>query len=172
MALTHEEMPAPLLSSNLPDWQRDPDLFALVISGVQVLDEYPWRVRFRGTASNRIPRLVEALQFDRAPETLGELFALLGYGGMLHEALLRIERLPVGQRPDAIAEEVRVASTEYPADYGEAMLAYLTRDLVALSVIHSNYYPILVRSMGDAIDNAVRWFLDNADEAAPSRTLQ
>lgn len=170
MALTPDMQLFP--SASLPDWQRDPDLFALVISGVQVLDEYPWRIRFCGSASNRIPRLVEALQFERPPEILGELFALLGYGGMLHEALLRIERLPVGQRPAAIAEEVRVASTEYPADHGEAMLAYLTRDLAALSEIHRDYFPKLLRSMGPAIDDAVRWFLDNADDARPPRALQ
>lgn len=170
MALNPEKSLLP--SSSLPDWQKDPDLFALVVSGVQVLDEYPWRVRFCGSASDQIPRLVEALQFDRPPETLGELFALLGYGGMLHEALLRVERLPVGQRPAAIAEEVRVASTEYPADHGAAMLAYLTQDLVALAEIHRDYYGSLVSSMGIAIDNAVRWFLDNAEDTDHPRTLQ
>lgn len=162
----------PLPSSSQADWQRDPDLFALQIEGVEVCDERPWRVRFKGVASGRIPRLVEVLQFDRAPETLGELFALLGYGGMLHEALLRIEGLPEAKRPAAITQEVVRASTDYPGDHGAAMLAYLTRDLVALSVIHSDYYDVLVRSMGDAVEDAVRWFLDNAAEVRPPLLLQ
>lgn len=63
-------------------------------------------------------------------------------------------------------------STEYPADHGAAMLAYLTRDLVALAEIHRDYYSSLVSSMGTAIDDAVRWFLDNADDAYPPRPLQ
>lgn len=135
-------------------------------------DERPWRVRFRGVASGRIPRLVEALQFDRQPETLAELFALLGYGGMLHEALLRVEALTKSERPAAVTHEVMTASTEFPAYHGAAMLAYLQGDLVALSVIHSDYYPVLVSSMGDAVETAVRWFLDNAAEVRPPPMLQ
>lgn len=162
----------PLPSSRSDDWQRDPDLFALATDGVEVCDERPWRVQFKGAASSRVPRLVEALQFDRAPETLGELFALLGYGGMLHEALLRVRALPESERPAAITHEVMVATTECPADHGAAMLAYLTGDLVALSVIHGDYFPILVRSMGDAVETAVRWFLDNAAEVRPPPLLQ
>jgi len=160
-----------LPSSRLSDWQRDPDLFAIAIDGVEVCDERPWRVRFRGVASGRIPRLVEALQFDRAPETLGELFALLGYGGMLHEALLRIDGLPEVKRPAAITREVIRASTEFPGDHGAAMLAYLQGDLVALSVIHADYYEVLVQSMGSAVEDAVRWFLDNASEVRPPPLL-
>lgn len=164
----------PSPSSRLPDWQRDPDLFAVHVDGVEVCDEHPWRVRFRGVASGRVPRLVEALQFDRLPETLGELFALLGYGGMLHEALLRVESMPEAERPAAITQEVMRASTEFPADHGAAMLAYLTRDLVALSGIHGDcdYYSVLVSSMGSAVDTAVRWFLDNAAEVRPPPLLQ
>ena len=157
----------PLPSGRLPDWQRDPDLFAIHVDGVEVCDEPPWRVRFKGMAGGRVLRLVEALQFDRLPETLGELLALLGYGGMLHEALLRIEALPELERPAAITQEVLRASTEFPADHGAAMLAYLTRDLPALSVIHSDYHAILVRGMGDAVKTAVRWFLDHAAEVRP-----
>lgn len=165
-------MMPPLPSARLADWQRDPDLFALAIDGVEVCDERPWRVRFKGVASGRVPRLVEALQFDRQPETLGELFALLGYGGMLHESLIRVEALPEAERPAAITQEVMAASTEYPADHGAAMLAYLLGDMVALSAIHGDYYGALVSSMGDAIDDMVRWFLDNSDEAVPGASLQ
>lgn len=162
----------PLLpSSCLADWQRDPDLFAFAIDGVEVCDERPWRVRFKGVASSRVPRLVEALQFDRQPETLGELFALMGYGGMLHEALLRLDALPEAERPAAITREVRVASTEFPADHGAAMLAYLTSDLSGLAAIHRDYYGPLVSTMGEAIDDAVRWFLDNSVEAVPGASL-
>lgn len=165
-------MMPPLPSSRLADWQRDPDLFALAIDGVEVRDERPWRVRFKGVASSRVPRLVEALQFDRQPETLGELFALMGYGGMLHEALLRVEALPETERPAAITHEVMAASTEFPADHGAAMLAYLQSDLVALAVAHGDYYDALVSSMGDAVETAVRWFLDNSAEVRPPPLLQ
>lgn len=158
----------PLPSSRLADWQRDPDLFALAIDGVEVCDERPWRVQFKGMASGRVPRLVEVLQFDRAPETLGELFALLGYGGMLHEALLRVEALPETERPAAIAREVMVASTEFPADHGASMLAYLTGDAAALEETHrGDFYSSLVSSMGTAVDDAVRWFLSSAEEVRP-----
>jgi len=162
----------PLPPSLLPDWQRDPNLFAIHVDGVEVCNEHPWRVRFKGVASSRVPRLVEALQFDRLPETLGELFALMGYGGMLHEALLRLEALPESERPAAITREVVRASTEFPGDHGAAMLAYLQVDLVALSVIHSDYYRVLVSSMGTAVDTAVNWFLDNAMEVRPPPLLQ
>lgn len=158
----------PLPSSRLADWQRDPDLFALAINGVEVCDERPWRVRFRGVASSKVPRLVEALQFDRLPETLGELFALLGYGGMLHESLMLVGQLSGSEREAAITQEVQLASTEYPLDHGAAMLAYLTGDAAALAECHrGNYYSTLVSSMNTAVDDAVRWFLSNADEVCP-----
>lgn len=161
-----------LLTTALPDWQRDPDLFALQMAGVEVCDERPWRVRFRGSASSRVTQLVELLQFDRLPETLGELFALLGYGGMLHAALLRIEGLEGEAKLRAITEEVKLASTEYPVDHGASMLAYLTGDSQALAEAHREYYPVLVSSMGHAIEVAVRWFIDNADEVRPPPVLQ
>jgi len=165
-------MMPPFPSFRLHDWQRDPDLFALAMDGVEVCDERPWRVRFRGVASGRVPRMVEALQFNRQPETLGELIALMGYGGMLHEALMRLDAQPESERAAAITQEVMRATTEFPADHGAAMLAYLQGDLVALSVIHGNYYGLLVSSMGNAVEEAVRWFLANAAEVRPPPVLQ
>lgn len=162
----------PLPPSRLPDWQRDPNLFTIHVDGVEVCNEHPWRVRFKGVASLRVPRLVEALQFDRLPENLGELFALMGYGGMLHAALLRLDGLEGEARARGITVEVRLASTDYPADHGAAMLAYLTGDRDALAEIHREYFPVLVSSMGNAIDDAVRWFIDNADEVRPPPVLQ
>jgi len=151
----------------LSQQQRDPDLFAIELAGIGVCDESPHYVRFSSSASSRVSLQVAALQFDRQPETLGELLALLGYGGMLHEALLRVEALPVEERPAAIMREVFVASTEYPADHGAAMLAYLTSDCGALAEIHRGYFGALVKTMSYAVDEAVRVFLASAEPGPP-----
>lgn len=161
-------MVMPALSSRLPEWQAEPDLFALAMDGVEVCEERPFRVRFKGAASSRVPHLVAALQFERQPETLGELFALLGYGGMLHESLMLVGQLSGSERDSAITQEVQLASTEYPLDHGAAMLAYLTGDAAVLAECHrGDYYSALVSSMGTAVDDAVRWFLGNAEEVRP-----
>lgn len=78
----------------VPQWRTDPDLFALEMTGVEVSERAPHLVRFRGDAIGRVQQMVEALQFERGPETLAELFMLMGYGGMLQAAWLRVAEAP------------------------------------------------------------------------------
>lgn len=148
----------------VPEWRADPDLFALEMTGVEVAEDAPHRVRFRGESWQRVQRMVEALRFERGPQTLPELFMLMGYGGMLQAAWCRVSEAAPEAVPAAMATELINAGAAMPQDHTVAVWAYLTGDDATLATIHcGDYYSGLVSGVQKDIDAAVKAFFRHAE---------
>lgn len=147
----------------VPEWRADPDLFALEMTGVEVAENAPHPVRFRGDAVERVQRMVAALHFERGPETLAELFMLMGYGGMLQHAWRQVAAASPAEFPAAMAGALMEAGAAMPMDHTVAMWAYLTGDQATLAAIHRrDYYYVLISGVGKDIDAAVASFFEHA----------
>lgn len=147
----------------VPFWRADPDLFALDMAGVEVAENAPHPVRFRGEAVERVQRMVEALHFERGPETLAELFMLMGYGGMLQHLWLQVAKASPEEFPVAMAGALVEAGGAMPKDHSVAVWAYLTSDNATLAAIHrGDYYYVLISGVRKDIDAAVASFFEHA----------
>lgn len=149
----------------VPVWRADSELFALEMSGVEVSENAPHPVRFRGEAVERVQRMVAALHFERGPETLAELFMLMGYGGMLQHAWRQVAAASPAEFPVVMASELMNAGAAMPMGHSVAVWAYLTRDEATLASIHcGEYYNVLVSGVRRHMDAAVQSFIDHAVE--------
>jgi len=148
---------------HVPEWRADPDLFALDMTGVEVAENTPHLVRFRGEAVERVQQMAEALHFERGPETLAELFMLMGYGGMLQAAWGRLAEASTDEFPAVMAGALMEAGATMPMDHSVATWAYLTGDDAKLAAIHcGDYYSVLARGVRKGIDAAVESFFEHA----------
>lgn len=159
--------------SSVPEWRADPDLFSLEMTGVEVAENAPHPVRFRGEAVERVQRMVAALHFERGPETLAELFMLMGYGGMLQAAWCRLAEADPAEFPAVMASELMNAGAAMPMDHTVAVWAYLTGDQATLAAIHrGDYYYVLVSGVRKDIDAAVQAYFEYAEEVKIPPTIQ
>jgi hypothetical protein len=147
----------------VPEWRADPDLFVLEMTGVEVAENAPHPVRFRGEAVERVQRMVEALHFERGPETLAELFMLMGYGGMLQAAWERVAKASTVEFPVVMASELMNAGVAMPMDHSVAVWAYLTSDQATLAGIHrGDYYNELIKGVRRDVEAAIQSFFEHA----------